>query len=116
MDNKGSFIRGSVDMIILALLQKEDCYGYQLTMLIKEYSGNLLNVPVGSLYPSLYKMEERGYISTVQKVIKNRTRMYYHLESAGKDYLVALYKDYCEIHDGIDKVLRKCSEYGGADR
>ena len=59
-----NFKKGSVEMLLLHVLScKGDCYGYQLSQLIKKSSGGELDFPVGSLYPALYKMIDHGYIS-----------------------------------------------------
>lgn len=50
-------------MIILSILQNGDFYGYKISQLVKEFSNNKLSMPEGSLYPSLYRMEELGYIT-----------------------------------------------------
>ena len=51
-------------MLLLHVLScKGDCYGYQLSQLIKKSSGGELDFSVGSLYPALYKMIDHGYIS-----------------------------------------------------
>ena len=56
-----NFKKGSVEMLLLHVLScKGDCYGYQLSQLIKKSSGGELDFPVGSLYPALYKMIDHG--------------------------------------------------------
>lgn len=53
-----NFKKGSVEMLLLHVLScKGDCYGYQLSQLIKKSSGGELDFPVGSLYPALYNMK-----------------------------------------------------------
>lgn len=80
-----NFKKGSVEMLLLHVLScKGDCYGYQLSQLIKKSSGGELDFPVGSLYPALYKMIDHGYISDYkQQAGKRLVRVYYHLEDAG---------------------------------
>ena len=54
-----NFKKGSVEMLLLHVLScKGDCYGYQLSQLIKKSSGGELDFPVGSLYPALYKITD----------------------------------------------------------
>lgn len=71
MKNEGNFRRGSVELMVLYLLSKRDYYGYQLSLIIKEESDNVLDIPVGSLYPALYKLIDLGYISDYQKKQEN---------------------------------------------
>ncbi|MCI8608485.1 MAG: PadR family transcriptional regulator [Firmicutes bacterium] len=105
---KNNFKKGSVEMLILQVLQKEDCYGYDIAQRIKERSGGAIIVLEGSMYPILYRLEESNFISQYEKLVgKRRTRVYYHLEEPGKEYLKDLISDYIEIRDGIDKILQQ---------
>ncbi|MFR2050004.1 MAG: PadR family transcriptional regulator [Roseburia faecis] len=63
MNNKSNFRRGSVELLILHLLSQQDYYGYEISTLIREQTDGYLNIPVGSLYPALYKLIDAGYIS-----------------------------------------------------
>ena len=107
MRAQNNFKKGAVEMLLLHILNsKGDCYGYQLPQLIKETSDNYLIIPEGSLYPALYKLMENGYISDYKMQIGKRlVRVYYHLESAGKDRLVELVEDYLATTDSIKKIL-----------
>lgn len=107
MRAQNNFKKGAVEMLLLHILNsKGDCYGYQLSQLIKETSDDYLVIPEGSLYPALYKLIEKGYISDYKTQIGKRlVRVYYHLESAGKDRLVELVEDYLATTDSIKKIL-----------
>lgn len=106
MKNEGNFRRGSVELMVLYLLSKRDYYGYQLSLIIKEESDNVLDIPVGSLYPALYKLIDLGYISDYQKKAgKRKVRVYYHLEDLGIERLKTLILDYEETTRAIQKVL-----------
>lgn len=103
---RSNFKMGTVEMIVLFLLQKQDLYGYQLTTLIKKQSGGNVIVTESTLYPTLYKLLKNGYISDREMPIgKRRIRVYYHLEDAGKDRLADLLEDYNEITVGIERIL-----------
>lgn len=103
---KSNFKKGSVELLVLHLLSIQDCYGYQLTQLIHQLSGQRILVQEGSLYPVLYKLSEAKHITekTVQ-VGKRKTRVYYHLEPSGMSLLRELREDYLDVHDGIQSVL-----------
>jgi PadR family transcriptional regulator PadR len=103
--NKGNFIRGTLELLILCILQSGDYYGYQLADLIKSKSNDILSIPVGTLYPLLYRMEEKGFISVEQKIIDKRLRTYYHLLESGTAYYASLLKDYEDINTGIRNIL-----------
>ena len=69
MNNKSNFRRGSVELLILHLLSQQDYYGYEISTLIREQTNGYLNIPVGSLYPALYKLIDAGYISDYKKQV-----------------------------------------------
>ena len=109
---RSNFKMGTVEMIVLFLLQKQDLYGYQLTALIKKQSGGNVIVTESTLYPTLYKLLKNGYISDREMPIgKRRVRVYYHLEDAGRDRLADLLEDYNEITVGIERILTSSLDF-----
>ena len=80
--------RGSAELMILALLEEADRHGYDLARLIGERSQGAINFHVASLYPTLYRMEEKGVIEGhwVEKAGQRRRR-YYRLTPAGRKAL-----------------------------
>lgn len=103
---RSNFKMGTVEMIVLHLLQQQDLYGYQITTLIKSLSAGYLEVTESTLYPTLYKLLSNKYISDYEKVIgKRRIRVYYHLEDLGKSRLSDLLEDYAATTNGISKIL-----------
>ncbi len=107
MDNKSNFRRGSVELLILHLLSQKDYYGYELSQTIKEQSDSVLNIPVGSLYPALYKLIDAGYISDYKKQAGRRlVRVYYHIEESGRQRLHTLVHDYNSTVAAVQQVLK----------
>lgn len=106
MDNKSNFRRGSVELLILHLLSERDHYGYELSKNIKLRSQGTIDIPVGSLYPALYKLIDNGCISDYKKPAGKRlTHIYYHLEKTGRERLKLLLTDYYATNAGIQNVL-----------
>lgn len=98
--------RGTVELLILTILQDQDMYGYQLSQELTNRSKGLYTLQESSLYPTLYRLVEKNLISDRQeKVGKRRVRIYYHLEDKGKTYLAAIRKEYCSICRGILNIL-----------
>lgn len=94
--------RGTVELLVLTLLRDGDMYGYQISQELATRSNGLYTLAESSLYPTLYRLLEKKVISDRQeKVGKRRTRVYYHLEEEGREYLEALRAEYCQITRGI---------------
>lgn len=105
---QNSFRRGIMSLVILALLHKEDMYGYQLVQETKRLSGGRIETQEGSLYPVLYKLQERGYISDRKVLVgKRMTRVYYHLEPSGHAYLKTLAEEYNTISTGMNTLMKE---------
>ena len=104
--NRSNFKMGTVEMIILFLLEKKDLYGYEITSLVENLSGGQIGITESTLYPTLYKLLGNNYISDKEvQVGKRRTRVYYHLEDAGKEHLERLLSEYNKNTSGICKIL-----------
>ena len=81
--------KGSADLLVLALLEREARHGYDLARLITERSQGVLQFHVASLYPLLYRLERKGWIDGrwVEKAGQRRRR-YYRLTPGGRGVLV----------------------------
>lgn len=108
---QNSFRRGVMTLVILALLKREDMYGYQLVQQTLESSGGRIATQEGSLYPVLYKLLEQGLISDRKvQVGKRMSRIYYHLEPAGEIRLQELIREYNEITQGIHMITEESAK------
>ena len=111
MDSKVHFKKGSTEMIILKLLSVGDLYGYELSRQAASISGGVMDISMGAMYPTLYKMLDKGYISEYEKKVKKRQkRIYYHIEPAGVQRLNELVTTYLEVTEGIMKILNHVPE------
>jgi transcriptional regulator len=82
------FLTGTLEMIVLQLLQAEPTNGYDLTLRIQAISNDVLNVNAGSLYPALYRLEQRGLLNADWGVSESgrRTKVY-SLTAVGRKQL-----------------------------
>jgi PadR family transcriptional regulator, regulatory protein PadR len=97
--------KGSTELLILSLLDAEPRHGYELQKLIESRSRGVLTFNVASLYPLLYKMEDRGWIAGrwVEKAGERRKR-YYKLTAAGREALEAQRASWREFVTAINRV------------
>lgn len=104
---KDNMKKGSIEMLLLDLLNKEEeLYGYQMVQMIEQRSKGALKVPEGSMYPTLYKLLEKGYIgSEKRKVGKRMERIYYKILPEGVSYLELLKQEYYEVNKAIQNIL-----------
>ena len=101
-----SLKRGTVELMILTLLAEEDLYGYQLCQILTERSKGLYKMQQTTLYPTLYHLVEKKLVSDrVELIGRRRTRVYYHLEDSGREYLTEIRNNYLSLTQGIFHVL-----------
>jgi transcriptional regulator len=91
IDNKqvgGELKKGSAELLILSLIEHRPRHGYEISKLIETRSEGILRFNVASLYPLLYRLEQRGLIKG-QWVEKpgQRRRRFYHLTAQGRKML-----------------------------
>lgn len=110
-NQQSSFQRGVMSLLILALLEKEDMYGYQIVQTISQSSSGKIITQEGSLYPVLYKLQEQKLISDKKVLVgKRMTRVYYHLEDAGKAHLQTLIREYKMVTQGVFQIIQGGNE------
>jgi len=82
--------KGSAELLILSLVEARPRHGYEISKLIEARSNGAVKFNVASLYPLLYRLEQRGWIQGrwVEKPGQRRRR-YYRLTSQGKKMLAS---------------------------
>lgn len=99
--------RGSAELLVLALLEDGQRHGYEIARLIEQQSGGVLAFHVASLYPILYRAEDRGLIEGrwVGKVGQRRRR-YYRLTREGRRGLESQRGFWQAFVTALDRVAR----------
>lgn len=94
------------EMLVLKILEENDCYGYEIIQTLKERSKSQIIIAEGTLYNILYKLSNQEFISNRKEQIgKRQIRVYYHLEEAGKSHLERLMQDFYGMIDTIQSIL-----------
>ena len=79
---------GTLDMLILKAVSLKPLHGYGVLLRIKQISGDALDIPQGSLYPALYRLEHQALIAAEWAASDNNRRAkYYTLTPAGRKRL-----------------------------
>ena len=99
--------RGSTEVLILALLEERDRHGYELARLIDERSRGEISFHAASLYPTLYRMEDKDFIEGrwIEKAGQRRRR-YYRLTAKGKKTLASQRTVWENFFDALNRVAR----------
>lgn len=101
------FLPGTLELIVLQLLQAEPTNGYDLTLRIQAITNDVLNVNAGSLYPALYRLEQRGLLSTTwaQSDTGRRVKLY-SVTAAGQKQLAQQRESWERFASALSAILR----------
>jgi PadR family transcriptional regulator PadR len=86
---KADTLRGHLDAMLLAVLESQPQHGYAIIEALKERSGGELDVPTGTVYPALRRLERAGYLRSSWSNVGGRERRTYALTGAGTRELAA---------------------------
>jgi PadR family transcriptional regulator, regulatory protein PadR len=97
--------RGSAELVILSLLDARARHGYELSKLIHARSGGALTFHIDSLYPLLYRLEERGWISgTWVEKAGERRRRFYKVTAEGRRVLAKQRRTWAAFVEAVNRV------------
>jgi PadR family transcriptional regulator len=97
--------RGSAELLILSVLEARPRHGYDLGKLIHARSGGHLSFHIDSLYPLLYRLEERGWIKgTWVEKPGERRRRFYKVTAEGRRVLAQQKKTWAAFVDAVRRV------------
>ena len=99
-------LTGQLDLLVLAVLARRPAHGYAVLESLRVKSGGLFDLPEGSLYPALYRLEHQGLIVGEWGESENKRKAkYYRLTAAGKRRLRAEAEKWNSMADVIAGVL-----------
>jgi PadR family transcriptional regulator PadR len=85
MGKPADLLPGTLDMLILKAISLKSLHGYGVLLRIRQISGDALDIPQGSLYPALYRLEHQALIASEWRQSENNRRAkYYTLTAAGR--------------------------------
>jgi PadR family transcriptional regulator, regulatory protein PadR len=100
-------MQGTLELLILKTLARDSMHGYGIAQKIHAAADDLLKIEDGSLYPALYRMEDRGWIKSKWDVSENNRRAkFYKLTSAGRRQLAAESDNWERISRAIARILQ----------
>jgi PadR family transcriptional regulator PadR len=99
-------LQGTLDLIVLKTLSWGPMHGFGIARWVQRTTDDALQVEEGSLYPALYRMENRGWIKAQWKLTENgRRAKYYRLTAAGRRQLTAESESWDALTSAIGKIM-----------
>lgn len=100
-------MKGSIDILLLSLIEKEDLYGYEIARRLKEKSNDSYFMGEGTLYPALQRLEKRKLVTSYWGDSESGgRRKYYNITPDGKRELAAKLKEW----DMLSDLIKSCRE------
>src|SRR6201987_2042644 len=102
---EGEMLKGHLDMIVLAALSSGPAHGYAIIQEIHRRTGGAFELPEGTVYPALHRLEEAGLLASDWDVVSGRRRRIYRLTHAGVAALAAESRQWREFSGSMTRVL-----------
>ena len=97
--------RGSSELAILSVLAEEPLHGYELARRIQQQTDGVLKFTLASLYPVLYKLEQRGLVKgSWEEPTNGRRRRHYRLTAPGRRQLKPLRAEWARLFQALDRL------------
>ena len=98
--------RGTLEMLVLKTLEAGPLHGYAIAVRLERWSSDVLSLEEGSLYPALYRMERRGWLTSSWSLTDSgRRARFYALTKAGRGRLAAEVDDWRRLSAAVKSVL-----------
>ncbi len=98
-------VQGSLDLMILRLLENKDMYGYEMIETLRLKSNNVFELKAGSLYPLLHSLEEKNCVESYEDDSSGKKRKYYKITKVGLGYLNDKKQEWYRYSAGVSNVL-----------
>ena len=97
--------KGSAELLILSLIEEQALHGYEIARRIEDRSGGTLTFTLASLYATLYRLEDRGWLRGrwIERAGQRR-RCYYRLTDTGRKVLTAQRDDWSRFMGVIGRI------------
>jgi DNA-binding PadR family transcriptional regulator len=98
-------LKGHLDLLLLAVVGAGAVHGYLIARRLAEASGGALDLPEGTLYPALHRLESKKLLSSSWATVGGRRRRVYDLTPAGEEALAQGRREWGSFAQAVDSVL-----------
>ena len=106
MSKTVEFRQGAIELLILKTLSWGPQHGFSIARWIQDTTEDVLRLEEGSLYPTLHRLEDKGWVrATWGTSANNRRAKFYELTAVGRTQLAAEMRDWWRYADAVGKVL-----------
>jgi PadR family transcriptional regulator, regulatory protein PadR len=102
---QSEMLKGHLDGMVLAVLDAAPTYGYAIVEALRERSDGVFDVPEGSIYPALHRLERAGAVSSKRDRVNGRERRVYELSPQGRASLRSRRTEWAAFATAVGSVL-----------
>ncbi len=107
---KGEALKGHLDMLLLGVLHRQPAHGYAVIEELSRLSGETFDLPEGTVYPALHRLERAGLISSEWSEDSGRRRRVYDLTGRGREAFRRYSDEWRQFSEGVNTLLREVME------
>jgi PadR family transcriptional regulator PadR len=101
----GEALKGHLDLLLLAVLEKGPAHGYALIESLRTRSGGAFDLPEGTVYPALHRLEKDGLLSSYWSQDSGRRRRVYQLTPKGVEALARRQSEWRQFSQAVDATI-----------
>jgi PadR family transcriptional regulator PadR len=98
-------LKGHLDLLLLSVLSRGSGHGYEVITRLRDRSDGTFELPEGTVYPALHRLEEAGLLASAWDVVAGRRRRIYRLTAAGEAALAEHSQQWREFSGSVARVL-----------
>ena len=98
-------LKGHLDLLLLAVVSTGAAHGYQVARRLAQASGGTLELPEGTLYPALHRLESKGLLASSWATVGGRRRRVYDLTQAGREALAQERQEWGSFAQAVESIL-----------
>ncbi len=106
---RAEILKGHLDLLLLTLLADGGVHGYAVIRELRRRSGGVLDIPEGTIYPALHRLEDAGLLASDWSTEGGRRRRVYELTAEGRAALAREQVEWGEFSRAVDDVLESAS-------
>jgi PadR family transcriptional regulator PadR len=101
----GERMKGNLEVLLLAVLATAPAHGYAAALQLRQRSKGAFDLPEGTIYPALHRLEANGWLSSSWVMVDGRRRRVYTLTGDGRQQLAAQRREWAAFTAGMTAVL-----------
>jgi DNA-binding PadR family transcriptional regulator len=102
---KGAQLKGHLDLLLLSVLADGPQHGYVTIAALRDRSDGAFDLPEGTVYPALHRLEDEGLVRSRWALVDSRRRRIYELTATGRKALVARRREWKQFSGAVTAVI-----------